>query len=480
MSSTNYAVSIIVILILGLIVKESTISDSIKIILCTMVGLVAYIALNIDNTEKFGVVRKKWITTQMILDMIDTKIAALPSRSDSGSGSTGISNIQIESMINSKLESLPAYGLTSVEISSIRTLLSAYLSGSMATSRPSFGSSSGSSDGSSSGYASSQPASQSLTSLANFTEDYIENLKKLARLNETKIDNLLALAGITSDTAMTSAEIANLKALAGISALTAPEATNLKALAGISATTITTDQLANLKAFASLNSTTEVPNLKALAGISGSSSTAVTPVQVAKLLALMPLTDSIASKSLDNMPIGSIIMWSGSIEPKSEFVPNGVPVGWKVCNGQSPTPDLRGRFILGVSEGAGGTTIMPDGLTKRIMGDKSEPLETTYLIPNNLPQHTHKGMEQTVKSIDARFSDNRLGGNTPAAWDPAGVAIILTECSDCGEGITMTSNSKVVYKAKKEANDTKIHSAGNPFSIMPPFYVLAFIMKVAS
>ncbi|MBI4325506.1 MAG: tail fiber protein [Chloroflexi bacterium] len=37
------------------------------------------------------------------------------------------------------------------------------------------------------------------------------------------------------------------------------------------------------------------------------------------------------------IPLGGIIMWSGS----------SVPDGWALCNGQNGTPDLRNRFIVG-------------------------------------------------------------------------------------------------------------------------------------
>ena len=33
-------------------------------------------------------------------------------------------------------------------------------------------------------------------------------------------------------------------------------------------------------------------------------------------------------------------MWSGSV--------SAVPSGWQLCNGQSGTPDLRNRFVVGV------------------------------------------------------------------------------------------------------------------------------------
>jgi len=39
------------------------------------------------------------------------------------------------------------------------------------------------------------------------------------------------------------------------------------------------------------------------------------------------------------VPIGGIIMWSGSV--------GSVPSGYKLCDGNDGTPDLRDRFIVG-------------------------------------------------------------------------------------------------------------------------------------
>ena len=44
-----------------------------------------------------------------------------------------------------------------------------------------------------------------------------------------------------------------------------------------------------------------------------------------------------------SIPIGLIVMWAGSIEY--------LPTGWVICNGSNGTPDLRGKFIQGVSSG---------------------------------------------------------------------------------------------------------------------------------
>jgi len=45
----------------------------------------------------------------------------------------------------------------------------------------------------------------------------------------------------------------------------------------------------------------------------------------------------------DSLPAGSIIMWSGTL--------SSIPEGWQLCDGTNGTPDLRGRFVMGVSSG---------------------------------------------------------------------------------------------------------------------------------
>jgi len=45
----------------------------------------------------------------------------------------------------------------------------------------------------------------------------------------------------------------------------------------------------------------------------------------------------------ESLPAGSIIMWSGTLA--------SIPTGWQLCDGTNGTPDLRGRFVMGVSSG---------------------------------------------------------------------------------------------------------------------------------
>jgi len=55
------------------------------------------------------------------------------------------------------------------------------------------------------------------------------------------------------------------------------------------------------------------------------------------------LGDTFGSKASGTIPIGGIIMWSGSVA--------SVPTGWSICNGANGTPNLVDRFIVGAGSG---------------------------------------------------------------------------------------------------------------------------------
>ena len=115
------------------------------------------------------------------------------------------------------------------------------------------------------------------------------------------------------------------------------------------------------------------------------------------------------------LPIGGIIMWSGSID--------SIPSNWKLCDGQNGTPDLRDRFVLG----AGGDYAV--GAT----GGEA----THTLTIDEMPAHSH-----TIPNF----------GPTGNGWAHTGG----------GEGGT-----------------TDITGGGQPHNNMPPYYALAYIMRVA-
>jgi len=133
--------------------------------------------------------------------------------------------------------------------------------------------------------------------------------------------------------------------------------------------------------------------------------------------------------NIDIFPPGIIAAWNGSIPPE----------GWALCNGQNGTPDLRGRFILGIGHG--------DGLTNRNLGDKGGEVEHILNV-NELPLHNHAYVS---------------GLNTSTA---------MSDISGGGKDYD-TANSNL-----DENRRTGETGGDQPHNNMHPYYKLAFVMKL--
>jgi microcystin-dependent protein len=123
-------------------------------------------------------------------------------------------------------------------------------------------------------------------------------------------------------------------------------------------------------------------------------------------------------------------MWSGST----------VPAGWALCDGANSTPDLRGRFILGSGNGA--------NLTPRSVGQTGGE-ESHTLTTNEMPSHNHA---TTVGTVGYSSSYNGAAEATRAP-----------------------------YQSRNNGDQTQNSGStggGAAHNTMPPFYVLAFIMRV--
>lgn len=141
----------------------------------------------------------------------------------------------------------------------------------------------------------------------------------------------------------------------------------------------------------------------------------------------MTITNLNVTGKFNMIPTGVIVAWSGTT----------VPGGWALCNGSSGTPDLRGRFILGEGQGS--------GLTNRVKGQTGGE-ETNLLTVAEMPVHYH--------GISKIFEHGRSFKGDDASDHP------LKQC--CGKQGMATDNA----------------GGGQRHNNMPPFYVLAYIMKL--
>lgn len=164
------------------------------------------------------------------------------------------------------------------------------------------------------------------------------------------------------------------------------------------------------------------------------------------------------------MPTGGIIMWSGD--------PVNLPTGSALCDGQTygtlTTPDLRGRFIVGFDKNGNTTptTAPPNGTTLNYGKVGNQGGETGHLLDSlesGLPRHTHTS-EPYQHQVPAQFSNTetekapyRLGGGDGTGGKNFDQPTNL---------ITVTINSAVAQNASK------------PHENRPPYYVLAYIIKI--
>lgn len=126
-------------------------------------------------------------------------------------------------------------------------------------------------------------------------------------------------------------------------------------------------------------------------------------------------------------PVGMITLWSGAI--------NNIPTGWALCNGQNGTPDLTDKFIVGAGSG------YSVGATG---GEASHTLTT-----DELPAHNH-----------GLYLYSGSGNQNPQ------------------RSITYASQTHVQRGTYTDLIANA--GSGSAHENRPPYYALAYIMKLAN
>lgn len=126
------------------------------------------------------------------------------------------------------------------------------------------------------------------------------------------------------------------------------------------------------------------------------------------------------------IPSGVIVMWSGAIA--------NIPAGWALCDGTNGTPDLRDRFIVGAKQDDGGVAkTNVKGSLMKVGGEHEHTLTTV-----EMPAHTHT--ESGHGSYGSQARDDPIG---------------------C-----------------QQTTQTGSTGGDQPHENCPPFYALAYIMKL--
>jgi len=175
------------------------------------------------------------------------------------------------------------------------------------------------------------------------------------------------------------------------------------------------------------------------------------------------------------IPIGGIIMWSGSVD--------SIPPGWALCDGRNGTPDLRDRFIVG----AGGSyNVGNTGGRKEVTLTTSQlPTHTHTASISSSGTHNHTGttsleeigdqdMFGSLHTVTERVP-NRSNKIDTYETDGAAVLEINPTRLDTNHSHAFTTSSNGSHSHSITISST---GGGQAHENRPPYYALCFIMKL--
>jgi hypothetical protein len=156
----------------------------------------------------------------------------------------------------------------------------------------------------------------------------------------------------------------------------------------------------------------------------------------------MVLTDPNGNLGSIQFPSGMIMIWTKGL--------NNIPEGWALCDGNNGTPDLRGKFLLGVT---------PTGNIPEVFRTPGQGGGSSKISVGQLPAHTHTHSDVYVvedinyvrRHVDYKIIEDRR------EWGSA----------DGGD-----LNNTPMGRDR----DTKPTGSGEDY--YPPFVTVAYIMKL--
>ena len=174
------------------------------------------------------------------------------------------------------------------------------------------------------------------------------------------------------------------------------------------------------------------------------------------------------SSSVSNalVPVGGIIMWSGSVA-EAEALTN-----WAICDGQNGRPDLRDKFVQGVGSSAAGSTAN--------VNDQGGANSYT-LAENQMPQHKHDvsdgGHSHTITDPGHAHTWSRQDASINAFYRPW-----PANNNDCVETVVNTSSEFTGITGTNDGNaniSESLKGGTTAIENRPAYWSLCYIQRIS-
>ncbi|KMW71366.1 hypothetical protein TI10_21070 [Photorhabdus luminescens subsp. luminescens] len=180
------------------------------------------------------------------------------------------------------------------------------------------------------------------------------------------------------------------------------------------------------------------------------------------------------------LPRGMIVMFSGS----------SVPTGWALCDGNSGTPNLIDRFILGgklsdingkSNDKASGSTNAKEFKINTTNKKLTISIKGTKLSQKQIPEHRHIGGMAYYNGTGSKYGSFRIKTEQSKQIDNNPDKLDFMSSTLGGRRNLFSGNDispYYLYTSNTGSGEEHTHAVDASANITPPYYILAFIMKL--
>jgi microcystin-dependent protein len=183
-------------------------------------------------------------------------------------------------------------------------------------------------------------------------------------------------------------------------------------------------------------------------------------------------------------PSATVLSWVGEVRMHSGSVAS-IPLGWALCNGANGTINLTNQFILGAGGawapgavgGASQVSLAIGNLPSHshVVADAGHThgvYDAGHTHPVSDPGHSHSSPADVLSWVGSGGSTSVSGGtNTQGS---------LLSLSSAMTGVTtQTAPASVSLYNSVTGVTLQNTGSGSAFSIIPPFYALCFVQRIA-